>query len=317
MRRYSEMVNNYLNGAITTRCFGFFIIAVQTPGSGISILLAVGTPSTGTGNLYCQWELSPGSGNALCILFPTTMLEKRRDRWVWSLEGSGEFFVASVRRLIDDNLFPEVASKTCWIKMIPIKSSCVGASHITDDSGISSLSGVSSLTRLVFVIVLARKSASTCPFIALLDISTNTALTASSTADRYTICSSCFIEMVFNWCSVMKQGILVITAGIQENGSTCLRSTLISSFRHTLRQFTPNSYELTWVIFVDQHLLRWVFSSWVSFGAPNSLPSLLSMTPCFGGKEESSFSGGFFSREFSFTPPNGAWMENVSGGVTS
>nr|GEW86977.1 hypothetical protein [Tanacetum cinerariifolium] len=49
----------------------FFIIAVQTPGSGISILLAVGTPSTGSGNLYCQWELSPGSGNALCILFPT------------------------------------------------------------------------------------------------------------------------------------------------------------------------------------------------------------------------------------------------------
>nr|GEV90906.1 retrovirus-related Pol polyprotein from transposon 297 family [Tanacetum cinerariifolium] len=47
----------------------FFIIAVQTLGSGISILLAVGTPSTGSGNLYCQWELSPSSGNALCILF--------------------------------------------------------------------------------------------------------------------------------------------------------------------------------------------------------------------------------------------------------
>nr|GEZ44384.1 hypothetical protein [Tanacetum cinerariifolium] len=49
----------------------FFIIAVQTLGSGISIPLAVGTPSTGSGNLYCQWELSPSSGNALCILFPT------------------------------------------------------------------------------------------------------------------------------------------------------------------------------------------------------------------------------------------------------
>nr|GEY37274.1 hypothetical protein [Tanacetum cinerariifolium] len=46
---------------------------LQTPSSGISILLAVGTPSTGSGNLYCQWELSPGSGNALCILFPTIM----------------------------------------------------------------------------------------------------------------------------------------------------------------------------------------------------------------------------------------------------
>nr|GEV82440.1 hypothetical protein [Tanacetum cinerariifolium] len=40
---------------------GFFIIAVQTLGSGIFILLAVGIPSTGSGNLYCQWELSPGS----------------------------------------------------------------------------------------------------------------------------------------------------------------------------------------------------------------------------------------------------------------
>nr|GEY73621.1 hypothetical protein [Tanacetum cinerariifolium] len=50
----------------------FASLELQTPGSGISILLAVGTPSTGSGNLYCQWELSPGSGNALCILFPTS-----------------------------------------------------------------------------------------------------------------------------------------------------------------------------------------------------------------------------------------------------
>nr|GEV78874.1 ribonuclease H-like domain-containing protein [Tanacetum cinerariifolium] len=34
----------------------FFIIAVQTAGSGIFILLAVGTPSTGSGNLYCQFK---------------------------------------------------------------------------------------------------------------------------------------------------------------------------------------------------------------------------------------------------------------------
>nr|GEW09738.1 hypothetical protein [Tanacetum cinerariifolium] len=46
---------------------------LQTPGSGISILLAVGTPSIGSGSLYYQWELSPGSGNALCILFPTIL----------------------------------------------------------------------------------------------------------------------------------------------------------------------------------------------------------------------------------------------------
>nr|GFA13187.1 reverse transcriptase domain-containing protein [Tanacetum cinerariifolium] len=52
------------------------IIAVQTPGSGISILLAVGTPFTGSRKLYCQWELSPGSENALCILFPTPAEEQ-------------------------------------------------------------------------------------------------------------------------------------------------------------------------------------------------------------------------------------------------
>nr|GEY48641.1 hypothetical protein [Tanacetum cinerariifolium] len=56
----------------------FFIIAVQTPGSGISILLAVGTPSTGSGNLYFQWELSPSSENALCILFPTLWIMSGR-----------------------------------------------------------------------------------------------------------------------------------------------------------------------------------------------------------------------------------------------
>nr|GEV43455.1 hypothetical protein [Tanacetum cinerariifolium] len=69
-------------------------IVLQTPGSGISIILAVGIPSTssgnlychgisnllavattftGSGNLYCQLELYPGSGNALCILFPTIL----------------------------------------------------------------------------------------------------------------------------------------------------------------------------------------------------------------------------------------------------
>nr|GEV75771.1 hypothetical protein [Tanacetum cinerariifolium] len=50
---------------------------MQTPGSGISILLAVGTPSTGSGNLHSQWELSPGSGNALCILFPTVFHSRK------------------------------------------------------------------------------------------------------------------------------------------------------------------------------------------------------------------------------------------------
>ncbi|GKB54208.1 RNA-directed DNA polymerase, eukaryota, reverse transcriptase zinc-binding domain protein [Tanacetum coccineum] len=50
-----------------------------------------------------------------------TSLVDMRDRWVWSLEGSGEFSVASVRKLIDDNMLSKVASKTRWIKTVPIK----------------------------------------------------------------------------------------------------------------------------------------------------------------------------------------------------
>nr|GEU81292.1 zinc finger, CCHC-type [Tanacetum cinerariifolium] len=68
-----EEIARIKDGDIFPSIQSFFIIAVQTPGSGISFLLAVGTPSTGSGNLYCQWELSPGSGNALCILFPTVI----------------------------------------------------------------------------------------------------------------------------------------------------------------------------------------------------------------------------------------------------
>ncbi|GKB44168.1 RNA-directed DNA polymerase, eukaryota, reverse transcriptase zinc-binding domain protein, partial [Tanacetum coccineum] len=44
-----------------------------------------------------------------------------RDRWVWSLEGSGEFFVASVSRVIDDCSLPVVLSKTKWVNVVPIK----------------------------------------------------------------------------------------------------------------------------------------------------------------------------------------------------
>ncbi|GJX08249.1 RNA-directed DNA polymerase, eukaryota, reverse transcriptase zinc-binding domain protein [Tanacetum coccineum] len=48
-------------------------------------------------------------------------LADSRDRWSWSLEGSGEFSVASVRRLIDENILSEVSTKTRWINVVPIK----------------------------------------------------------------------------------------------------------------------------------------------------------------------------------------------------
>nr|GEV77052.1 RNA-directed DNA polymerase, eukaryota, reverse transcriptase zinc-binding domain protein [Tanacetum cinerariifolium] len=43
------------------------------------------------------------------------------DRWVLSLEGSGDFTVSSVSKLIDDVLLSEVSTKTRWIKAVPIK----------------------------------------------------------------------------------------------------------------------------------------------------------------------------------------------------
>ncbi|GJX01697.1 RNA-directed DNA polymerase, eukaryota, reverse transcriptase zinc-binding domain protein [Tanacetum coccineum] len=43
------------------------------------------------------------------------------DRWCWSLNGSGDFFVASVRKLIDDNTLPAISNKTRLVKAVPIK----------------------------------------------------------------------------------------------------------------------------------------------------------------------------------------------------
>nr|GEZ95012.1 RNA-directed DNA polymerase, eukaryota [Tanacetum cinerariifolium] len=43
------------------------------------------------------------------------------DRWVWSLEGSGEFSAASIRKIIDDNRLSTVDTRTLLIKCVPIK----------------------------------------------------------------------------------------------------------------------------------------------------------------------------------------------------
>nr|GEU32157.1 RNA-directed DNA polymerase, eukaryota [Tanacetum cinerariifolium] len=43
------------------------------------------------------------------------------DRCVWSLESSGEFSVASLRKVIDGERFPGGISGTRWVKLVPIK----------------------------------------------------------------------------------------------------------------------------------------------------------------------------------------------------
>nr|GEV98433.1 RNA-directed DNA polymerase, eukaryota, reverse transcriptase zinc-binding domain protein [Tanacetum cinerariifolium] len=49
------------------------------------------------------------------------ILADMMDRWFWALEGSGEFIITSVRKMIDDFMLPEMSSKTRWIKAVPIK----------------------------------------------------------------------------------------------------------------------------------------------------------------------------------------------------
>ncbi|GJW93693.1 RNA-directed DNA polymerase, eukaryota [Tanacetum coccineum] len=53
-------------------------------------------------------------------------------RWVWSLVGTGEFSVASVRKLIDDIRLPEVSSQSRWIQEVPIKVNVLSWKVILD-----------------------------------------------------------------------------------------------------------------------------------------------------------------------------------------
>ena len=48
-------------------------------------------------------------------------LVPKYDRWVWSLENSGEFTVASTRKLINQVRLPKISDTTRWVKCVPIK----------------------------------------------------------------------------------------------------------------------------------------------------------------------------------------------------
>ncbi|GKB50184.1 RNA-directed DNA polymerase, eukaryota, reverse transcriptase zinc-binding domain protein [Tanacetum coccineum] len=57
--------------------------------------------------------------NEMLVLMQDVSLTPISDRWIWSLEGSGDFSVASTRKAIDDKRLPAVNSKTRWIKYVP------------------------------------------------------------------------------------------------------------------------------------------------------------------------------------------------------
>ncbi|GKC44740.1 RNA-directed DNA polymerase, eukaryota, reverse transcriptase zinc-binding domain protein [Tanacetum coccineum] len=78
-------------------------------------------------DLLCSFCRAPRAGaeelqyiQLVKIMEGITLFDSK-DRWRWSLEGCGEFTVASVRNLLDANSLPVVSSKTRWIKAVPIK----------------------------------------------------------------------------------------------------------------------------------------------------------------------------------------------------
>nr|GFA20586.1 RNA-directed DNA polymerase, eukaryota [Tanacetum cinerariifolium] len=60
------------------------------------------------------------------------ILSNTQDRWTWSLEGSGDFFVSLVRKVIDAIYLPRGSVKTRWIKEVPLKIN-IHAWKVTND----------------------------------------------------------------------------------------------------------------------------------------------------------------------------------------
>nr|GEW65561.1 LRR receptor-like serine/threonine-protein kinase GSO1 [Tanacetum cinerariifolium] len=147
----------------------FFIIAVQTPGSEISILLAVGTPSTGSGNLYCQWELSPGMvlvltrnqsknvGNVARLVTSKgiTVLVKRTTQMLVVRERGlrTETKVDAIAWWIDSGATTHVCKDPCWFKTFDLVEDgsvlYMGDEHFTPVHGKGSVALESSSIKTV------------------------------------------------------------------------------------------------------------------------------------------------------------------------
>ncbi|GJS31423.1 RNA-directed DNA polymerase, eukaryota [Tanacetum coccineum] len=88
--------------------------------------ITVGT-KLGDLNVTDSFRRTPRGGaeqqqlDEMVTLVNSFSLTPMADRMCWDLETSGEFSVASVRKMIDDTWLPRLDSKTRWIKYVPIK----------------------------------------------------------------------------------------------------------------------------------------------------------------------------------------------------
>ncbi|GJZ44874.1 hypothetical protein Tco_0592470 [Tanacetum coccineum] len=53
--------------------------------------------------------------------FESFNLVHMQDHWIWSMTGTGDFSVASVRSMLNDHRLPVVSFQTRWINVMPIK----------------------------------------------------------------------------------------------------------------------------------------------------------------------------------------------------
>ncbi|GKC74363.1 RNA-directed DNA polymerase, eukaryota [Tanacetum coccineum] len=88
--------------------------------------ITVGT-KLGDSNVTDSFRRTPRGGaeqqqlDEMVTLVNSISLAPMADGMCWDLESSGEFSVASVRKMIDDTWLPRLDSKTRWIKYVLIK----------------------------------------------------------------------------------------------------------------------------------------------------------------------------------------------------
>ncbi|GJU53001.1 hypothetical protein Tco_1226715 [Tanacetum coccineum] len=87
-----------------------------------------------SGAKSCWGGVEQDQFNELSALVHDVSLIPMSDRWKWDLESSGDFSVASVRKIIDDKSLSDVDSKTRWIKYVPIKAPTTNQEDVTQGS---------------------------------------------------------------------------------------------------------------------------------------------------------------------------------------